>query len=59
MTGRVIAYATYVQFAIKYKIPTRTKAGNPRTAKALQMDIYKHESILASKGVKFKGLYFN
>ena len=53
--SRLIAYATYVTFAKKYGIDTKTKAGKPRTMPVLAKAIYDYETKHLKKGVK--GLY--
>ena len=52
---RLIAYATYVSFAKKYGIDTKTKAGKPRTMAVLDKAIYDYETKHLKRGVK--GLY--
>ena len=54
--ARLIAYATYVTFAKKYGIDTKTKAGKPRTMAVLSKAIYDYETKHLKKGVK--GLYY-
>ena len=54
--SRLIAYATYVSFAKKYGIDTKTKAGKPRTMAVLSKAIYDYETKHLTKGVK--GLYY-
>ena len=57
MEGRAISYKTYVMFAKKYGIPTKTEEGKNRSIKALQMDIYMHETKMAMDGITVRGLY--
>ena len=54
--ARLIAYATYVSFAKKYGIDTKTRAGKPRTMAVLAKAIYDYETKHFKKGVK--GLYY-
>ena len=58
MTGRLIAYMTYVKYAKQYNIDINTKSGNPKSMRTLQKAIYEHETKLNKSGKTVNGLYY-
>ena len=54
--SRIIAYPTYVAYAKKYDIDTKTKTGKLRSMPVLAKAIYDYETKHLKKGVK--GLYY-
>ena len=54
MSGQAISYKTYLDFAKKYNIPTKTKTGRLRSMTTLSKLIYQHE--MKNKSIK-SGLY--
>jgi hypothetical protein len=54
MSGRAISYQTYLEYAEKYNIPTKTKSGRLRSMTTLSKLIYQHE--MKNKSIK-SGLY--
>ena len=58
MTGRLISYQTYVQYAKKYNIDINTKSGKPKSMNTLQKSIYVRETKLLKCGKAVNGLYY-
>ena len=54
--SRLIANSTYLSYAKKYKIETKTKTGKPKPMTTLAKSIYAYESKHLKKGEK--GLYY-
>ena len=54
--ARLIANSTYVSYAKKYGIDTKTKTGKPKPMTALAKAIYARETKHLKKGSK--GLYY-
>ena len=50
--SRIIAYPTYVAYAKKYGIDTKTKTGKLRSMPVLAKAIYDYETKHLKKGVK-------
>ena len=54
--SRLVAHATYLSYAKKYKIEIKTKTGKPKPMTTLAKAIYAYETKHLKKGEK--GLYY-